>query len=206
MQTLRIIMIAAVVAVGLGVFWFSYQSGVLGPQTSQVLQGSAGPKIGGPFEMVNHWGEPTTDKDFGDTYRLMFFGFTYCPDICPVTLSVISSALDQMGTDATRVTPLFISVDPGRDTPEAMRDYVSSFHPGIIGLTGSEEQVDHVAKSYGVYYAKSAATADDPDNYLVDHTSITYLITPDNTYAAHFSHGTSAEDIAAGVLRVLNGG
>ena len=206
MQALRVIIIAVIVAVSAGVFWFSYQSGVLGPQTSQVLQGSAGPKIGGPFEMVNQWGELTTDKDFGDTHRLMFFGFTYCPDICPITLSVISNALDRLGDDATRITPIFVSVDPARDTPDVLKDYVASFHPGIIALTGSDAQVAAIARAYGVYYAKSNVDTDDPGNYLVDHTSITYLMTPENTYAAHFSHGASAEDIVAGVRRILDGG
>jgi len=204
MQTLRIIIIAVVIAVSAGVFWFAYQSGILGPQTSQVLQGAAGPKIGGPFEMVNQWGEPTTDKDFGDTYKLVFFGYTFCPDVCPVTLSVISTAMDELGADAARVTPIFVSVDPERDTPEVLRDYVASFHPGIIALTGTKEQIDKMAKAYGVYYAKSSVDSGDPENYLVDHTSITYLMAPDNTYAAHFSHGTNAEDIVAGIRHVLN--
>ncbi|MEQ8667113.1 MAG: SCO family protein [Rhodospirillales bacterium] len=206
MQTLRIVVIVLVVAVSAGGFWFAYQSGVLGPQTSRVLQGSNGPKIGGPFELVNHWGETTTAEDFKGSYMLVFFGYTYCPDVCPVTLSNVSTALDMLGDDAAKVTPLFVTVDPERDTVDQLSEYVKYFHPAIIGLTGSEQQIADVTKAYGVYYAKADGGTGDPQDYLMDHTSITYLMTPENTYAAHFSHSATAEDMAAGIRRVLDGG
>ena len=206
MQTLRIVVIVLVVAVSAGGFWFAYQSGILGPQTSQVLRGSGAPQIGGPFELVNHWGEPATDADFKGSYTLVFFGYTYCPDVCPVTLSKVSTALDLIGEDAAKVIPLFISVDSERDTPEQLSEYVKYFHPAIIGLTGSDEQIAAVTKAFGVYYAKADSGTGDPADYLMDHTAITYLMTPDNTYAAHFSHSATAEDMAAGIRRVLDGG
>lgn len=206
MQTIRFVIIAAIIALSAAAFWVSYQTGELGPQTSQVLQGSAGPKIGGPFELIDHNGVKVTDQSFDGRHLLVFFGYTFCPDICPVTLAVIATALDELGPDADKVMPLFITADPARDTAEVLNAYVSSFHPSIVGLTGSEEQIDSAAKAFGVYRARSSVDTGDPDNYLVDHTSITYLMTPENAYAAHFSHGASSEDIAAGIRRILSGG
>lgn len=203
MQTVRLLIVALLFAVSAGGFWFVYQSGVLGPRTAQGPQESNAPKIGGPFELVNHWGEPTVSEDFAGSYLLVFFGYTYCPDICPIALSRVSNALDMMGADARSVIPLFITVDPARDTPEQLREYVKYFHPAIIGLTGSDEQVAAAAKAYGVYSAKVEDGTGDPDDYLMDHTSITYLMNPDNTYAAHFSNSATAQDIADGVRRIL---
>ena len=207
MQTLRILLIAAIIAVSAGVFWFAYQSGILGPQTSQVLRGTGAPQLGGPFELVNQWGEPTSSADFAGSHILVFFGYTYCPDVCPLTLARIATALDILGDEVSDVVPVFITVDPVRDTPEQIRDYVSHFHPAIVGLTGTDEQIASVARAYGVYYAKvQDGEADGLDDYLVDHTSITYLMTPDNRYAAHFSHSATADEIANGVRQILSNG
>lgn len=146
--------------------------------------------IGGPFQLTDHNGNAVTDETYRGKYMLVYFGYTFCPDVCPTSLGIIGEALDQLSPEQlANVVPIFISVDPDRDTIEALADYVPNFHDNIIGMTGTHEQVKAVAREYKAYYAK--VNEDDPDgNYLVDHSSITYLMGPDGNYAAHFSHGT----------------
>jgi cytochrome oxidase Cu insertion factor (SCO1/SenC/PrrC family) len=106
------------------------------------------------FSLVDHTGKAVTDEDFAGKWQLVFFGFTYCPDVCPTTLNDVSVVLEELGDDAEQVQPLFISVDPERDTPKVMADYVANFDPRIVGLTGSPEQVEAAAQAFRVYYAK----------------------------------------------------
>jgi protein SCO1/2 len=153
-------------------------------------------KIGGPFTLVDHDGKTRGDRDFTGQHLLIFFGYTYCPDVCPTALSDMVIALDELGADAARVRPLFITVDPARDTPERLKSYVANFHPRLVGLTGSEQAVTAVAKAYRVYFAKSSTEAA-PDEYLMDHTSIIYLMGPDGRYLTHFTYGVSGESMAA---------
>ncbi len=156
--------------------------------------GTAGmPQIGGPFTLVGAQG-PVTDRDFQGQYRLMFFGYTYCPDVCPTALSTMASAMDMLPPEIERrITPVFVSVDHERDTPEMLADYVANFHPRAVGLTGTEEQVKDAAKKFRVYYAK-AEQKDGP--YLMDHSSIVYLMGPDGRFVTHFSHTTTPEQMA----------
>lgn len=159
------------------------------------------PAIGGAFALTDQFGQPRSDADFRGQLMLVFFGFTNCPDICPVELQTMSDALDLLGEAAAKVTPIFITVDPARDTPEALRDYVANFHPRLVALTGSEADIGKVAKSYRVFYAavtgKNAPA--DPAAYIMDHTAIVYLMGTDGAYITHFSPGTAAEDMARGV-------
>lgn len=165
---------------------------------------SGAPSVGGPFELVDHNGNVVTDKDFGDQYLLIFFGYTYCPDVCPTALSDMSVALDLLGEEkAEKLTPLFISVDPARDTPEHLAEYVSFFHPRTVGLTGTEEQVKKVAREYRVYYRLNEPQPEDPQDYLVDHTAIVYLMGPDGKLVTHFSHGTSPDAMAERLGQLL---
>jgi protein SCO1/2 len=159
------------------------------------------PTIGAPFALTDQFGKPRTDADFRGQYMLVFFGFTNCPDICPVELQTMSDALDQLGPDAAKVTPIFITVDPARDTSEALRDYVANFHPRLVALTGSEDAVGTVAKGYRVFYAKATGTnaPSDPAAYIMDHTATVYLMGPDGRYVTHFNPGTSAQALAEGV-------
>lgn len=129
-------------------------------------------KIGGPFTLTSQDGKPVSDKDFPGKYLLVYFGYTSCPDMCPTGLQSMSRALDQLKGDADKVQPLFITVDPARDTAQRLKDYDSSFHPKIIGLTGSAEQIAAVAKEYQVFYQKG----DGKDDYTVDHSSLIYLM------------------------------
>jgi len=155
--------------------------------------------VGGPFTMTDHTGRRVTDQDFRGKYMLVFFGYTYCPDVCPTELQVMSAALDSMGAKADRIQPIFVSIDPDRDTPDVLKQYVSNFHPRMVGLTGSPEDVAAMAKAYRVYYRKveeGAAGA----AYLMDHSSILYLMDRDGRFATHFTYTTDAEELAKSLL------
>ena len=158
--------------------------------------------VGGPFELTDHTGKRVTDKDYRGKFMLVFFGFTFCPDVCPTALQVVAAALDKLGPKADRVQPLFITIDPERDTPAAMASYVSSFHPRIVGLTGSLAEIQAVAKAYRVYYQKVKDERSSAP-YTMDHTSIIYLMGPTGELAAHFTHTTSVDTMAAGIAKHL---
>jgi len=158
--------------------------------------------VGGPFSLTDHTGRRVTDEDFRGRYMLVFFGFTFCPDVCPTALQVSSAALEKLGAKADRVTPILISVDPERDTPEQLKSYVASFHPRLVGLTGTQEEVAAAAKAYRAYWRKvpdERSTA----GYTIDHTSIIYLMGPDGKFITHFTHATSMDALAAGIARHL---
>jgi len=164
------------------------------------LLSEAAPTVGGPFALTDQSGKQRTDADFRGRYMLVFFGFTHCPDICPIALQTISDALDQLDAkQAAKVTPIFITVDPARDTPEVLRAYVANFHPRLVALTGSPEAIGKVAKSYRVFYAKAtgANAPSDPAAYILDHSAIVYLMGPNGEYVAHFGPGTTAHSMAA---------
>ncbi|MGZ5861954.1 MAG: SCO family protein [Methyloceanibacter sp.] len=158
--------------------------------------------IGGPFTLIDQNGRTVTDRDFPGRYKLVFFGFTHCPDICPAELQVMAAALDQLGDKADKVVPIFITVDPERDTPQVMSDFVKNFGSRLVGLTGSPEAVAAAAKAYRVAYTK----VDDPgsaNGYTVDHSALVYLMSPDGEYLDHFAYGTSAATIAQALRRYL---
>lgn len=162
--------------------------------------------IGGPFSLTDHTGAPKTAADFAGRPLLIFFGFTYCPDVCPTALDRVGAALDILATQNPpaydALQPLFISVDPTRDTPQALNEYLAYFHPKIIGLTGTQAEIDAVKRAYKVYAAQ-AATPDENGNYMVDHSSFFYLMDGDNKYMAHFDHAMTAEDMAAQLIAIL---
>jgi len=161
-------------------------------------------RVGGPFTLTDHTGKRISDADFRGRWMLIYFGYTYCPDVCPSELQVISSALDKLGSIADQIQPLFITVDPARDTTDVLAQYVESFHPRLIGLTGSEEEIRDVTKAYRVYY-KRADNGSDPDNYMVDHASIVYLMNPDGKFVRHFAYGTDADKFADALKQTLAG-
>ncbi len=163
------------------------------------LLSEATPTIGGAFALTDQFGRPRTDADFRGQYMLVFFGFTNCPDICPIELQTMSDALDQLDPNqAAEVTPIFITVDPARDTPDALRSYVANFHPRLVALTGGAEAIGAVAKSYRVFYAKAtgANAPSDPAAYILDHSAVVYLMGRKGEYVAHFSPGTTAQAMA----------
>lgn len=158
-------------------------------------QGSGTALVGGPFTLVNQDGRPVTEKDFLGKYMLVFFGYTFCPDVCPTELQVMTAALDQLGPLADRIQPIFVSIDPERDTPQVLKAYVGNFGPRLIGLTGTSAEVASIARAYRVYYAK-AANAGSSTDYLMDHSSIIYLMGPDGHFVTHMAYTTDAAKLA----------
>ena len=193
----------SVLAAGVGGWLWSQRGGpavaVTGPTSSQ---GTA--LVGGPFELVDQNGQPRSAADFRGRFMLIYFGYTYCPDICPTSLLSMTQGLDLLAeTDpeaAVKVAPIFITVDPERDTVETMAAYASSFHEDLVALTGTAEQVAGAAKAYRVYYTRYD---DGGGDYLMDHTSLIYLMGPDGAYLSHFGHTAQAEEIAAGLRRYM---
>ena len=199
---IALIIAAAVFAVAVGVL----VRGSIGPPGGGSPPfGSATPGvvIGGPFTLVDHDGRTVTDADFRGRRMLVFFGYTYCPDVCPTTLSTITDALDLLGDQADRLAPLFVTIDPARDRPEHMRAYVAHFHPAIIGLTGNAEQITDVAGAYRVFFAEVREDGADADDYLMDHSTMVYLMDEDGRFDVHFTGSTSAEDMAAKIRQRL---
>ena len=161
--------------------------------------GMAGVKIGGPFTLTDHAGALRTEKDLAGRYTLIYFGFTYCPAICPTELQKMNQALKRIGTLAEKVQPVFITIDPARDTQIVMAAYVPQFHPRLLGLTGTQEQIDAVLKAYRVY----ARRVDDPalSDYTMDHSSYIYLIDPQGLLLEAYGITSTPAEIAAGLRR-----
>jgi protein SCO1/2 len=151
--------------------------------------------IGGPFILTAVDGTTVTDQTYRGKWLLVYFGYTFCPDTCPTALNEITGAIERLGPDATKVQPLFITVDPERDTPEVMRDYLDSFDPRIVGLTGTLQQIADAAKEYGVYYTLHKTGKDDSD-YFVDHSSYIYIMDPRGIFVQGFEPDTPAGRIA----------
>ena len=160
-----------------------------------------GSQVGGPFRLVDHTGREVSEADYRGKVALIFFGFTFCPDVCPTELSNMAAAMDQLGPQADRVVPIFVTVDPERDTVPRMADYVALFHPRIVGLTGSPEQVAAAARAFRVYYAK--ATPPGATEYVMDHSAFTYVLGPDGAVRTLLRPGASPGDIVEAVRRNL---
>ena len=176
----------------LGVFLFA---------TGQLRSGSSGPSaIGGPFQLIDQDGQPITDQDMKGRPFLVFFGYTHCPDICPTTLFDVSELMRALGNDADRTAALFVTVDPERDTPAAMKDYLSSFDPHLRGATGDRKAIEAAEKTYRVY-AKKVPT--DNGDYSVDHTALVYLMDKQGRFVAPFSLKRRPEEAAADLRRYL---
>lgn len=151
-------------------------------------------QVGGPFTLVNQNGETVTEETYSGKYMLIYFGFTFCPDVCPTELGIMTAALDRLGDKAEKVQPIFITIDPERDTPEVMARYVKLFNPRLVGLTGTPEQIDKVAKAYHVFYRK--AEDENSTEYTMDHSSIIFLMGPDGEYLKLFPPQTSPDKMA----------
>lgn len=192
------IVITAFMCGALAALLLLQRSGSLEPQAQTAGQAL----IGGPFKLTDHHGKTVTDQDFRGKFMLVFFGYTYCPDICPTELQVMATALNSLGAEGERITPAFVTVDPQRDTPEQLANYVQSFHPRLVGLTGSAEEIAAVAKAYRVYYAK-ADGGDTAADYLMDHSAFVYLMGPDGKYVTHFPYGVTADKMAAELSKQL---
>tara|TARA_R110002167_G_scaffold333501_2_gene540600 strand:+ start:910 stop:1542 length:633 start_codon:yes stop_codon:yes gene_type:complete len=156
---------------------------------------SASALIAGKFALTDHAGKAVTDETYRGKWLVVFFGYTFCPDVCPTTLTTVSDAIDRLVTRASQVQPLFITVDPQRDTVRRMAEYVAAFDASIVGLTGTPDQIDTAAGNFRAYYAR-AGEANDPD-YLMDHSALLYILDPDGRFAAFVSTGDDVEAIVA---------
>lgn len=159
-------------------------------RTAQVALGKS--SIGGPFTLVNHLGETVTDKQVLDKPSLVYFGYTFCPDVCPLDNARNAEAVDLLKASGHQVTPVFISIDPNRDTPEVMAEFVDYMHEDMIGLTGTPEQVKAASVAYKTYFRR---TSDDED-YLMDHTTFTYLVLPEHGFVEVFRRAVTPEQMA----------
>lgn len=158
-----------------GLIAFAQISAERGSGASQSIPGS---QVGGPFALVNQDGEAVTEQNFAGKYKLIYFGFTYCPAICPTELQKITRVLKELGPAGENIQPLFISVDPERDTPKVIKDYISMFDKRFVALTGTPAQIDQVKKDYRIYANK--VQDENNSDYTVDHSSFIYLMSPDN--------------------------
>jgi cytochrome oxidase Cu insertion factor (SCO1/SenC/PrrC family) len=170
-----------------------FLGGGAGP-VAGIAEDSGGVRIGGPFTLVDQDGRTVTDADFRGRWLLVYFGFTFCPDVCPTSLARNSDAIELLGDKGEKITPVLITIDPERDTPQVLKEYVKFFHPRTVGLTGTPEQIAAVAKAYKVYYAR--AEQKDSRTYLMDHSAFTYLIDPEGHFVQFFQHGMSAQEMA----------
>jgi cytochrome oxidase Cu insertion factor (SCO1/SenC/PrrC family) len=158
--------------------------------------------VGGPFTLTDHTGKRVTDQDFRGRFMMVFFGFTFCPDVCPTALQVMAAALDKIGSKAEQITPVLITVDPERDTPEQMAMYVKSFHPRLVGLTGSPEEIAAVAKAYRAYF-KRVPDPKSSGGYTMDHSAIIYVMGPDGAFRTHFTYTVDANAMAERLTKLL---
>jgi len=149
--------------------------------------------IGGPFRLTDHTGKSVSDADFRGRYMLIYFGYSFCPDVCPTTLGVMSQALKKAGDKAGRVVPIFITIDPERDTPKVLADYMKAFGPAFVGLTGTAAQIQDVEKKYRVYAVKKPLAG---GNYGMDHSSVLYLMGPDGKLISFYDEAISPDDLA----------
>ena len=183
----------------IGILW--HLGDLAGKTGVQTVSTGEAVKIGGPFSLTDQDGVIRSDKDYRGKYLLVFFGYTYCPDVCPTTLAVMKAALDMMGSRADRVVPLFITVDPKRDTPAKLKTYLSSFGPRFVGLTGNDAAIASVAKEYRVYY--KIRPPENGADYTVDHSGVVYLMDGNGDFVANYALDNSPDSIAQDVLKRL---
>lgn len=160
-------------------------------------------KVGGKFMLIDHNGKLITEKDMQGKFQLIYFGYTFCPDICPTSLQVMSLALDMLGEQASLFKPYFITVDPTRDNAKVMKDYVQYFNKDLVGLTGTTAMVERVAKQYKVRYEKVVEEGADPDMYIMDHSASVFLMAPDGEFITKFAHGISAKQMVESLKEYL---
>ncbi len=171
-------------------------------QVQDVSKAPPGTKmIGGAFDLINQDGKPVKDSDYRGKYMLVYFGYTYCPDMCPTGLQSMAHALDLLGTDAAKVAPIYITVDPARDTATKLKEYVAQFHPQIEGLTGSDQQIATAAAAYQVYYVKGEQV--DEHDYVMDHSSLIYLMGTDGSFITTFPEEVDPQEIVKAVRKAI---
>ncbi|RVU36365.1 SCO family protein [Hwanghaeella grinnelliae] len=195
--------IMAVVAVGF-IAWQQFGGSQGSLSSDKVIVPAT--DIRGDFNLVNSAGDHVTPGDFPGQYLLVYFGYSYCPDVCPTDLAIVGQAMDILeesdATAAAKVQPIFITVDPARDGPDTVGVFAETFHPRLVGLTGTDAEIADAASSYRVYYARRDM---DDGNYLMDHSAFTYLVGPDGAVIGIFKHDTAPEDMAEGMADMVAG-
>lgn len=184
-----ILRIIIILVLGLGIAGVIAYSQIQNEQANYIIEKN----FGGPFTLTDQTGKDVTEKDFEGQYRLIYFGFTYCPAICPTELQRMASILKELGDKGEQITPIFITVDPERDTVEVMKNYVELFHPRLIGLTGSIDEINQAKKSYKIYATK--VQDESMSDYTMDHSSFIYFIDSDNNLLRIFKADDSIEDM-----------
>jgi len=181
-----LLLVAAVIG---GVLW--YESEKVPGLGRVVSTGQA--DVGGPFQLTDQRGKPVSDQAFRGRYMLIYFGYSLCPDVCPTTLAVMAQALEKLGGKSSQVVPVFITIDPERDTPKVLDEYMKSFGPTFVGPTGSSDQIKTVEKRYRVYAVKKPLEG---GNYGMDHSSVIYLMGPDGKMVSFYDEAVSPDDLA----------
>ncbi len=202
---IRHVLLIATLAAAIGIAYLNYRVTTQPVDDPQSASQSDPPvTIGGPFTLIDHNGQIRHDADFRGHYMVIYFGYTYCPDICPFDLRKMTKALDQLNTKGEEIIPIFISIDPERDTQERLADYVDALHPRLIALTGSPQQIAQAASQYRVYYARSDESAPSGDGYLINHSALFYLMGPDGRYITHIPSGANEEQMITTLKSVID--
>ena len=212
MKRLLLTVLPILVLLALAAAGALWRLGDLRSQSATATPASPSAELGGPFSLTDQYGMRRTDMEFRGKYMLIFFGYTSCPDVCPTTLAVEAEALDKIGSRAGLVAPIFISVDPQRDTPDRLKSYLSAFdakppaaRPNFVGLTGSEEEIAKAAEAYRVYYrAHLDALHGNGADYSIDHTGNVYLMSPEGKFIAYYSQGILPDEMAADLMKTLS--
>ena len=193
------LVIAAIVA-GFGAIGWVISIWDTGHETLSKAAVTEALAIKSEFELVDQTGRAVHDEDFPGKWQLVFFGFTSCPDVCPTTLGTVTAALKKLGPAAQKLQPLLITVDPERDTPSVLKDYLTPFDPRILGLTGTPEQIQAASRSFRVYASKQPLEG---NNYTMDHSSFIYLMDPKGEYVTHFETQTPIDEMVSEIRKRL---
>lgn len=202
MKLVKYIIIPAIaLMLSMNIYVYLYKN-VIDPQDEDATsetKSSGEAFIGGDFSLINQDGHRVKDADFRGKHMLVYFGFTNCPMICPTDMANISVALEGLGDDIAKVQPIFITIDPERDTPEQIKTFLSNFNPAFVGLTGTNDEIAQVANAYRIFYKK--AEGDDLQEYQMDHSAYIYLMDANGKYVTHFRHEQPVEEIIAGIKK-----
>jgi cytochrome oxidase Cu insertion factor (SCO1/SenC/PrrC family) len=198
---LFLMVLVVTVAAVAGALYFSESESERGRRLEATGTETGAPLIGGAFNLVDQNGVAVTENDLLGRWTLIYFGYTFCPDVCPVTLTNMGAAIDALGSAGERIVPMFMTVDPKRDTVEGLKEYAQHFHPRTRFVTGSEAEIDRAMKAFRVY--RSIRAEEGNENYLVDHTSILYVMGPDGKFVTSFSHATSVSEMTERLRRLL---
>jgi protein SCO1/2 len=206
-RTLTLCLIGLVIGVTIAFYQISTEKSAIIQTKSDTNTNSApmpGIQLGGPFSLTDHTGKAVTEKDYESQYKLIYFGFTFCPAICPTELQKITQALKLLPPEnASRLQPLFITLDPERDSVKVMQDYVKLFHPDLVGLTGTPEQIEAIKKNYRIFATK--VQDENMSDYTIDHSTFIYLVSPDNKVLSMYRMKDDAAYIAQDISTILSG-